>query len=197
MKSESGTDPAEGAALAKSLFDKLMAHNARVVATTHYGELKEYAYARPGIENASVEFDKETLSPTYRILQGVPGMSNAFYIASRLGMPAQIVEDARSFLSTREIETGELLQQIETSRRQAKEAERQATQAREEAFKARDEYQKRVQQIADVQRTVRQEAQEEARDVLRRATDKAENILKDLQRLNKERPQRHDRRARN
>ena len=181
----SGTDPAEGAALAKSILDNLMAHNARVVATTHYGELKDYAYARKGIENASVEFDKETLSPTYRILQGVPGMSNAFYIASRLGMPSQVVEDARSFMSTREIETSELLQQIEASRRQAKEAERQATQAREEAFKARDEYQKRVQQIADVQRTVRQEAQEEARVVLRRATDKAENILKDLQRLNK------------
>ena len=112
-------------------------------------------------------------------------MSNAFYIAQRLGMPLAVVEEARSFLSTREIETSELLQQIEESRRQAKEAERQTLLARDEAFKARDEYQKRVQQIADVQRTVRQEAQEEARIVIRRATDKADNILKDLQRLNK------------
>ena len=181
----SGTDPAEGAALAKSLLDTLMQRRARVVATTHYGELKEYAYSRSGIENASVEFNKETLSPTYRILQGVPGMSNAFYIAQRLGMPDEIVEDARAFLSRREQETGELLQQIEASRKQAKEAERQAITAREDAFKARDEYQKRVQQIADVQRTVRQEAQEEARIVLRRATDKAENILKDLSRQTK------------
>ena len=181
----SGTDPAEGAALAKALLDNLMAHNARVVATTHYGELKEYAYARPGIENASVEFDTETLSPTYRILQGVPGMSNAFYIAARLGLSEGIIEDARSFLSRRELETGELLQQIEASRRQAKAAERDALQARDDAAKARDEYQKRVQQIADVQRTVRQEAQEEARTILRRATDKADNILKDLQRISK------------
>ncbi len=181
----SGTDPAEGAALAKSLLDTLMQRRARVVATTHYGELKEYAYSRPGIENASVEFNKETLSPTYRILQGVPGMSNAFYIAQRLGMPDEIVNDARAFLSRREQETGELLQQIEASRKQAKEAERQAITARDDAFKARDEYQKRVQQIADVQRTVRQEAQEEARIVLRRATDKAENILKDLSRQSK------------
>jgi DNA mismatch repair protein MutS2 len=180
-----GTDPAEGAALAKSLLDYLMAHNARVVATTHYGELKEYAYARSGVENASVEFDRETLSPTYHILLGVPGSSNAFYIASRLGLRQEIVEDARAFLSRREIETGELLQQIERSRRVAADAEREALRAREEAYAAREEYQTRVQQIADVQRTVRQQAQEEAREVLRRANDKAENILKDLQKLNK------------
>ena len=180
-----GTDPAEGAALAKALLDHLMQHNARVVATTHYGELKEYAYARAGVENASVEFNKETLSPTYRILLGVPGMSNAFYIASRLGLRSEIVEEARAFLSNREIETGELLQQIETSRQAAAEAERNAVRARDEAYTAREEYQTRVQQISEVQRNIRQQAQEEARDVLRRASDKAENILKDLQKMNK------------
>ncbi len=180
-----GTDPAEGAALAKALLDHLMTHNARIVATTHYGELKEYAYARAGVENASVEFDTETLSPTYRILLGVPGMSNALYIASRIGLRAEIVADARAFLSNREIETGELLQQIEQSRRQAREAETAAARARDEAFAAREEYQTRVQQIAEVQRTVRQQAQEEAREILRRTSDKAENILKDLQKMNK------------
>lgn len=112
-------------------------------------------------------------------------MSNAFYIAERLGMPSTVIQDARAFLSTRELETTELLQQIEESRRRASDAERAAKQAREEAYQLRDEYQKRVQQIADVQRTVRQEAQEEARAVLRRATDKADNILKELQRVNK------------
>jgi DNA mismatch repair protein MutS2 len=180
-----GTDPAEGAALAKSLLDHLMARGARVVATTHYGELKEYAYVREGVENASVEFDRESLSPTYRILLGVPGSSNALYIASRLGLPQEIVEEARSFLSHREIETGELLQQIEQSRRATLEAEQAAMKALAEADAARNEYQTRVRQIADAQRTVRQQAQEEAREVLRRASDKAENILKDLQRLNK------------
>ena len=179
-----GTDPAEGAAIAKALFDHLMARGARVVATTHYGELKEYAYARPGVENASVEFDKETLSPTYRVLLGVPGSSNAFYIASRLGLSAAIVGEARSFLSRREIETGELLQQIELSRKKAREAERDAVRARGEAQEARNEYQTRVRQIADIQRTVKQQAQDEARDVIRRATDKAENILKELQKMN-------------
>lgn len=180
-----GTDPAEGAALAKALLDHLMTYQARVVATTHYGELKEYAYSRAGVENASVEFNKETLSPTYRILLGVPGSSNAFYIAARIGLRADIVEDARAFLSRREMETGELLQQIEASRKVAGEAEREALRARAEAVAAREEYQTRVQQIADVQRTVRQQAQEEAREVLRRTTDKAENILKELSRMNK------------
>jgi DNA mismatch repair protein MutS2 len=180
-----GTDPAEGAALAKSLLDNLMAHNARVVATTHYGELKEYAYSRAGVENSSVEFDKESLSPTYRILLGVPGSSNAFYIASRLGMPQEIVDDARAFLSRREIETGELLQQIENSRRKAAEAEKEAIRARNEAQRAQQEYQTRVKQIADVQNTVRQQAQEEAKQILRRASEKAENLLKELQRMNK------------
>lgn len=179
-----GTDPAEGAALAKSLFDHLMQRGARVIATTHYGELKEYAYSRAGVENASVEFNRETLSPTYRVLLGVPGSSNAFYIASRLGLPASIVEEARSFLSHREIETGELLMQIEQSRKKAGEAERAAVAARDEAVAARDEYQTRVRQIADVQRTVRQQAQDEARDIIRRASDKAENILRELQKMN-------------
>ena len=180
-----GTDPAEGAALAKSLFDNFLATGTRVAATTHYGELKEYAYARQGVENASVEFDIETLSPTYRVMLGVPGSSNALHIAARLGLSQEIITDARGFLSHREIETGELLQQIEKSRKAATQAEIEAIRARDEAYKARNEYETRVQQISEAQRTVKQQAQEEARDILRRASDKAENILKDLQRLNK------------
>ncbi len=180
-----GTDPAEGAALAKSLFDHLMSRGARVVATTHYGELKEYAYARAGVENSSVEFDIESLSPTYRVLLGVPGSSNAFYIASRLGLRDEIVSEAKEFLSKRELETGELLQQIEKSRKVASEHEMLAAKAREEAYAAREEYQTRVQQIAVAQRNVKLQAQDEAREILRRASDKAENILKDLSKLNK------------
>ncbi len=180
-----GTDPAEGAALAKGLLDHLMSTGARVVATTHYGELKEYAYARPGVENSSVEFDIETLSPTYRVLLGVPGSSNAFYIASRLGLREEIISDAREFLSKRELETGELLQQIEKSRRSTADAERMAIRARDEAYAARDEYVTRVQQITEAQRNVKQQAQDEAKEILRRTSDKAENILRDLQKLNK------------
>ncbi len=180
-----GTDPGEGAALAKALLDHLMARGARVIASTHYGELKEYAYSRAGVENASVEFNKETLSPTYHILLGIPGSSNALYIASRLGLPAEIVDEARSFLSHLELETGELLQQIEVSRRIALDAEKKALRDQTAAESARQEYETRVQQIADIQRTVRQQVQEEAREVLRRASDKADHILSDLSRMNK------------
>lgn len=181
----SGTDPAEGAALAKALLDFFMAHGARVVATTHYGELKEYAYARAGVENSSVEFNRETLSPTYHVLLGVPGSSHAFYIAERLGLNKAIVDDARQFLSHREIETSELLQQIEKSRKAAADALREAEKARREATAARDEYQKRAREIAEVQRTVRQQAQEEARLVLNKAQERADNLVKELQRMNK------------
>lgn len=180
-----GTDPAEGAALAKAYLDQLLERGARVVATTHYGELKEYAYSREGVENASVEFNRQTLSPTYRILLGVPGSSNAFYIAEKLGMPSEIVEEAKGFLSKRDIETGELLQQIEISRRNAHELEQKAERAFNDAEQAREEYETRVQQISMVQKTVRQQAQEEAREALKRSSEKAENILKDLQRMNK------------
>lgn len=181
----SGTDPAEGAALAKALLDHFMARGARVVATTHYGELKDYAYARAGVENASVEFDKETLSPTYKVLLGVPGSSQAFYIASRIGLRDSITNDARQFLSHREIETTELLQEIEKSRKAASEALKEAERSRREANSLRDEYQRRAREIAEVQRTVRQQAQEEARLVLNKAQERADNLVKELQRMNK------------
>jgi DNA mismatch repair protein MutS2 len=180
-----GTDPAEGAALAKALLNALQKKGARVLATTHYGELKEYAYAHAGVENAAVEFDRETLGPTYRIMLGVPGSSHAFYIAGRLGLPESIVEEARGHLSRREQETGELLQQIEESRRKTYEMERDASAARRDMEAARDDYEQRVRQIADVQRTVRREAEEEARTLLRRASEKAENILDELRRMNR------------
>jgi len=180
-----GTDPAEGAALAKALLNALKQKGARVIATTHYGELKEYAYATPGVENAAVEFDRETLGPTYHVLLGVPGSSHAFYIAGRLGLSEAIIEEARGHLSHREKETGELLQQIEESRRHAFDMEREAARAKQEAEEARDEYETRLEQIAEVQRTVRQKVEEEARAVLRRASEKAENILDELRKMNR------------
>ena len=180
-----GTDPAEGAALAKAMLNRLREAGARVVATTHYGELKEYAYSTPGVENASVEFDRETLRPTYHVLLGVPGSSHAFYIAGRLGLPESVLEEARGNLSYREQTTGDLLQRIEESRKRAVEIEREAALARQQAEEYRDEYEMRARQVADIQRTVKQQAEEEARTVLRRVSERAENILEELKKMNR------------
>ena len=180
-----GTDPAEGAALARAILDRFLEQHTRVVATTHYGELKEYAYSRQGVENSSVEFNRETLAPTYRVLLGVPGSSNALYIAGRLGLDKQLIENARGHISHRELETGKLLEQIEASRRRTAQAEREAHKARSAATRARDEYEQRVNQIAEVQRTVKQQAQDEAREIVRRTAARADNILQELQKINK------------
>jgi DNA mismatch repair protein MutS2 len=180
-----GTDPTEGAALAKALLDDLRERGARVIATTHYGELKEYAYAHPGVENSAVEFDRETLGPTYRLLLGVPGSSHAFYIASRIGLPEKIVTAARGHLSEREATTSELLQQIEESRRKAFEMEREAAAAKREMEHLREQYETRVREIEDVRRTIRKQAEEEARAILRKATERAENIIEELRKMNR------------
>ena len=114
-----GTDPQEGAALAISILDAVHGTGARVMATTHYPELKAYGYNRPGVANASVEFDIETLSPTYKLLIGVPGRSNAFEISERLGLPAYIINQAQTFTGTDRGEVNSMIASLENSRRQA------------------------------------------------------------------------------
>lgn len=111
-----GTDPQEGSALARSLISALLDRGALVIATTHYSEVKAYAYATPGVENASVEFDVKTLAPTYRLMIGVPGRSNALAIARRLGMPRHIVDAASAYLDPDELRADALLQDIRKRR---------------------------------------------------------------------------------
>ncbi len=182
----SGTDPGEGAALAKAVLSYLLSHNARVIATTHYGELKEYAYMRDGIENASVEFDPETLRPTYRVLQGVPGSSNAFHIARRLGMPNPVLDEAERFLDRADVETGEVMQRLEKAKRVADEERRKAEQYSRELAEMKTRYEARLRDLETLRREAKERASEEAKVLIRRNTEKMENIIGELRRIGKE-----------
>jgi len=132
-----GTDPTEGAALARSIVATLLDRGPLTVATTHYSELKSFAYTTPGVENASVEFNVETLSPTYRLLIGVPGRSNALAIAARLGLPGGIVGRARSYLTPQEVQVDELLGQIKDERDAAEAARAAAVAEQQQAEQLR------------------------------------------------------------
>ena len=180
-----GTDPGEGASLARALLDHLREKEARVIATSHYGELKTYAFVTEGVQNASVEFDDETLSPTYRLLQGIPGSSNAFAIAGRLGIPTPILDHARLALTGSD-ETADLLRELEEGRRKAIAEGRLAEQARVEAQMLKRRYADELSNLEGLRREARQKAQEEARALLKRAQDKVDHVLGELRRAQSE-----------
>ena len=180
-----GTDPGEGASLARALLDHLREKDARVIATSHYGELKTYAFVTEGVQNASVEFDEQTLSPTYRLLQGIPGSSNAFAIAGRLGIPEAILDHARLALTGSD-ETADLLRELEEGRRKAVVEARLAEQARVEAQMLKRRYADELSNLEGLRREARQKAQEEARTLLKRAQDKVDNVLDELRRAQTE-----------
>src|SRR5258708_31864860 len=128
-----GTDPQEGAPSARARLDFLRERNAYVVATTHYPELKSYAEGTPRVQNASVEFDIQTLSPTFRLMIGTPGRSNALAIAERLGMPREVLDTARAYVTPQARETEALLDEIAPERTIAEDARARALQAAAEA----------------------------------------------------------------
>ena len=178
-----GTDPAEGSALAIAILDHLTSVGARVVATTHYAELKGYAFRNPAAENASMEFDVETLRPTYRLLMGVPGRSNALAIAERLGMPKPILERARSHVAESDIHVEELIGRLEAASREAErlrdEAERALHEAREkEADLAR---QKAAWEAS--RESMREQAAREAAAVVERARREADAVIREIRSL--------------
>jgi DNA mismatch repair protein MutS2 len=136
-----GTDPVEGSALARAILSHLLARGITTLVATHYSELKAFAHFTPGVENASVEFDLETLSPTFRMQIGLPGRSNAFAIAERLGLPSEIVHAARALVSQEELQTDSLLTDIQ-------EAHRAAIAARDEALRAQRRVAEQERQLA-------------------------------------------------
>lgn len=181
-----GTDPAEGAALAKAILDYLMDKDARLIATTHYGELKEFAFTRDGIRNSCVEFDLETLRPTYRLMMGVPGSSNAFAIASRLGMPEHVIKRAEKALSGKQDGTDEIIRKIEESQREAMEDRHQAKKSFSEAEILRKRYEDEVQKLQAARARVEDEVRNHGKKVIDRYTRKLERLLSELSKATRE-----------
>ncbi len=173
-----GTDPTEGAALAQSILSELLRRNIPALATTHYAELKLFAQVTPGVTNASVEFDVRTLSPTYRLTIGLPGRSNAFDIAKRLGLPSQLVEDARQRISEQDIEADRILDRIRHSRREAG----RATSAAQTALSTAREKEKEASQVLRETEQERGELLAEARAQLEAAQEELRRIRETLQR---------------
>ena len=181
-----GTDPAEGAALAKAILTYLLDHNARIIATTHYGELKEFAYSRKGIENAAVEFDKETLKPTYRLLQGVPGSSHAFHIARKLGVPNRVVDAALANMDSQITDTTAVMHQLEEAKRAAEEERRKAERLSAEIENLKVRYEARLEDLELLRREAKVRVTEEANQLIRQKTEKMNNIIGELRRVGKE-----------
>ncbi|GGE17843.1 endonuclease MutS2 [Marinithermofilum abyssi] len=182
-----GTDPTEGAALAVAILEYLLDQGCRIVATTHYNELKVFAHARPGVINASVEFNEETLQPTYRLLIGVPGRSNAFNIASKLGLPQQIVELAKGQLSTEESRLEEMIGSLASDRRAAEEERRRAEALRKEAEALHRELEGKLEAWDQEKSKMREAARREARTIVSRARREADEVLRQLREWAKER----------
>ena len=180
-----GTDPTEGAALAISILENLKAWGARTIATTHYNELKKYALSTPGVENGSMEFDVQTLSPTYRLITGIPGKSNAFEISRKLGLSEKIIERASMFLEKGDIEFEGVLDTIERDRKKAEEERRQAELMNISARRREEEIAKRQQALREKEDQIIRKAKEEARDILKEARRTADDVGKELRRINK------------
>jgi DNA mismatch repair protein MutS2 len=181
-----GTDPAEGAALAKAILHSLLALGARTIGTTHYGELKEFAYSTPGVENASVEFDLETLRPTYRLLTGIPGTSNAFTIAARLGLPEAVVQAARGMIGTDQAVLTDVIQRLTENQRATETDLRKAAAAARDVEQKREQHERALKQLHAERADILRRAREEADEIVRAARKETDRFREELRRLERQ-----------
>lgn len=180
-----GTDPTEGAALAISILNELYGRGAKTLATTHYTELKKYAIATPGVQNASMEFDVETLSPTYHLTIGTPGRSNAFEISAKLGLPDHLIEHAKGLLDRGDIAFEDVITSIEKDRKLAEQERDEAMFLRIEMKRQKEELEKQQQKFAEQKEKLLAKAKEEARDIVQETKELADLIQSELRELEK------------
>ena len=180
-----GTDPTEGAALAIAILENLKSWGAYTIATTHYNEIKKYALSTEGVENGSMEFDIETLSPTYRLFIGIPGKSNAFEISRKLGLDEELIDRAQTLLERGDIEFEDVLDSIEKDKRRAEAERDEAIRLNLEMKKQQEDLEKRQAKLEEQERAIIAKAKEEARDILKEARETANDVSKELRRLSK------------